>query len=367
MPVTSEDIRRSLVELARQWSLYRGSERAEEQTFLNELFACYGTDRRAVGARFEAPQEGKFLDLIWPRVCLIEMKRPSEAGRLASHRRQALDYWRNSANPQHNLPAPPYVVLCAFERFEVWEPGAFPREPRVAFELRELPERADALMFLAGREPVFAATQAAVTREAVDLITGLYRQLGDRRAAGPDVLRDFVLQSVWCMFAEDLGQLEGRLFSRLIDQLLANPQRSSADDLGLLFDWLNRDGPRPPGGLYADTRYVNGGLFDQPAHVHLDQEELTVLALACEYDWRKVEPHIFGSLLEGALGEEAQWALGAHYTHEVDIQKAVKPSIVEPWRERIESVSTVAQARQLQNELLNYVVLDPACGSGNFL
>jgi len=367
MPVTTEEIRRSLVDLARQWSLYHGSERAEAQTFLNELFACYGSDRRAVGARFEEPQEGKFLDLIWPRVCLIEMKRPSEAGRLAVHRRQALDYWQHSSDPDRNVPSPRFVVVCAFHRFEVWEPGAFPGKPRVEFELRELPERADALMFLAGREPVFAATQAAVTRDAVDLITGLYRRLGDRRAAGPDVLRDFVLQSVWCMFAEDLGQLEGHLFSRLLDGLLANPQRSSADDLGLLFDWLNRDDARPPGGLYAETRYVNGGLFMQPAHVHLDQDELRVLALACEYDWRKVEPHIFGSLLEGALGKDAQWALGAHYTHEADIQKVVQPSIVEPWLERIENATTLQHVQHLQHELLNFVVLDPACGSGNFL
>ena len=367
MPLTSEEIRRSLVDFARRWSLYRGSERAEAQTFLNELFACYGTERRQAGARFENPQEGKFLDLLWPRVCVIEMKRPAEAGHLTAHRRQALDYWEHSADPQRNIPAPRYVVLCAFQRFEVWEPGAFPGGPRAEFELRELPERADALMFLAGHEPVFTATQAAVTREAVDLITGLYRRLGDRRAAGPDVLRDFALQCVWCMFAQGLGQLEGFLFTRLVDELLANQQRSSADELGLLFEWLNRDEARPPGGLYAATRYVNGGLFDHPAHVHLQQDELIALRLACEYDWRMVEPHIFGSLLEGALGREAQWALGAHYTHEADIQKIVQPTVVHPWRERIENATTLQHVMQLQHDLLNFVVLDPACGSGNFL
>ncbi len=367
MALTGEDIRRSLVDFAREWSLYSGSERAEAQTFLNQLFRCYGTDRREVGARFEEPQEGGFLDLIWPRTCLFEMKRPSQASRLSAHRRQALDYWERSADPTRNVPAPRWVVLCAFQRFEVWEPGAYPGGPRVDFELRELPERADALMFLAGREPVFSATQAAVTREAVELMTGLFRRLGDRRAAGPDILRDFVLQSVWCMFAEDLDQLEGRLFSRLVEELIGSPQHSSADDLGLLFDWLNRDDPRPPGGLYAQTRYVNGGLFEQPAHVHLDADELEILRQASEYDWRRVEPHIFGSLLEGALDREGRWALGAHYTHEADIQKVVRPTIVDPWRERIENATTHGEARQLQAELLNYTVLDPACGSGNFL
>jgi hypothetical protein len=365
--MTGEEIQRNLVDFARKWSLYEGSERAEAQTFLNELFGCYGTDRFDAGARFEEAQEGRFLDLLWPRRCLIEMKRPSEARRLPAHREQALGYWRNAADAARNVPAPRYVVLSAFHRFEVWEPGAYPNEPRAEFELLELPDRVDALMFLAGREPVFVASQEAVTREAVRLMTDLYARLGDRRAAGPDELRDFLLQSVWCMFAEDLGQLEEHLFTQIVDDLISTPQRSSADDLGALFEWLNRPGPRPGGGMYANTRYVNGGLFENPARLHLEQDELIALRLACEYDWRKVEPHIFGSLLQGALGEEALHALGAHYTHEVDIQKVIKPTIVDPWRERIEAASTVAHVHQLQNELLNFVVLDPACGSGNFL
>lgn len=367
MALSAEQIRRRLVDFAAKWSVYEGSERAEAQTFLNELFACYGQDRQTIGARFEELQEGKFLDLIWPHVCIVEMKRPSEASRLSHHREQALSYWRGSANPERNLPAPRYVILCAFRTFEIWEPGAYPNAPRADFELRELPDRLDALMFLAGREPAFVGHQEAVTREAVQLVTRLYHALGDRRAAGPDELREFVLQSVWCMFAEDLGQLEGRLFTRLIDDLVAHPERSSADDLGLLFEWLNRDGQRPAGGLYRDTRYVNGGLFERPARVHLDRDEVAVLGLACEYDWRRVEPHIFGSLLEGALGHEAQWALGAHYTHEADIQKVIGPGIVRPWEEAIENATTLQEIQRLQHDLLNYVVLDPACGSGNFL
>jgi hypothetical protein len=365
--MTAEEIKRNLVELARRWSLYNGTERAEAQTFLNELFAAYGQDRYEVGAHFEQEQAGRFLDLIWPRICLVEMKRPSEAGRLASHREQVFSYWRDAADPAQNIPAPQFVVLCAFHRFEVWEPGAYPNVPRAEFDLIELPERLDALLFLAGHEPMFIGTQAAVTKDAVRLVTDLFVALGDRRAAPPDDLRDFALQCVWCMFAEDLGQIESHLFTRIIDELIANPERSSVDDLGQLFEWLNRDGPRPAGGLYATTRYVNGALFQHPARVHLDQDELRVLRLACDYDWRRVEPHIFGSLLEGALGRESQWALGAHYTHEVDIQKVVKPSIVDPWCERIEDASTLAQVQQLQNELLDYIVLDPACGSGNFL
>jgi hypothetical protein len=80
-----------------------------------------------------------------------------------------------------------------------------------------------------------------------------------------------------------------------------------------------------------------------------------------------VQPSIFGSLLEGGLGHDQQWRLGAHYTHEADIQKVVQPTIVEPWRERIENIEKHSEAVAAQNDLLTYVVLDPACGSGNFL
>ncbi len=366
MSITGEEIRHRLIDFVDTWGAYAGSERAEAQTFLNDLFGCFGTNRQDV-ARFEDAQHGRFLDLIWDRVCIVEMKRPSEAKNLDRHRPQAFSYWRNAADAGRNLPAPRWLVLCAFQKFEIWEPGSFPNEPRAEFGLDELPDRLDSLLFLAGREPVFLSSEEAVTREAVEHVTDLYAELRERRAADSDVLRDFILQSVWCMFAEDLGQLEGHLYTRIVDDLLANPQRSSADDLGGLFRWLNTPGDRPDGGFYAETRYVNGGLFVHPAAVHLAPEELEQLRAACEFDWKKVEPHIFGSLLEGALGRESQWILGAHYTHTVDIMKVVGPSIVTPWRERIENADSVKQARQLQNELLNYVVLDPACGSGNFL
>jgi hypothetical protein len=364
--VTGEEIRARLTAFAARWSVYEGSERSEAQTFLNELFECYGT-RRSEVARFEEPQAGRFLDLIWPRVCLIEMKAPAEAKRLNRHREQALRYWVEAADAATNTPSPRWVVLCAFRKLEIWEPGAFPAAPRLQLDLIDLPDQYDALLFLAGREPVFAGGQAALTREAVVHLVDLYERLSDRRAADPDVLHDFLLQCVWCLFAEDLGQIPEHRFTTVVDELIAHPHRSSEDELGQLFGWLNTPGPRPAHGLYTGTPYANGGLFERPARVHLTRDELAHLRSAAQFQWRDVQPSIFGSLLEGALGRDRQWSLGAHYTHEADIQKVVQPTIVEPWRERIENVTTHAEAIAAQNDLLNYVVLDPACGSGNFL
>ena len=366
MAPSEDEIGRRLAEFAARWGGYRGTERAEAQTFLNELLTCYGVDRLEAGAKFEEHGPGGFMDLIWPGVCIVEMKRPSEVDHLADHRDQLLTYWQQSGTPRS--PAPRWAVLCAFHRFEVWEPGAVYTEPRAVLDLVDLPDNLDVLNFLAGRNPVFEGHGAELTREAVVLVTDLYKRLQERQAADLDVLRDFVLQCVWSMFAEALHMLPSHVFTRVVQELAADPSRSSADDLGRLFEILATKGTRPEHGLYEGTPYANGSLFSKPARVHLDSEELELLARAAgDFNWRKVEPAIFGGLLQGALGKERQWALGAHYTHEADILKIVLPTVVEPWRERIAECRTVADVEQAQNDLMHYHVLDPACGSGNFL
>jgi hypothetical protein len=135
-----------------------------------------------------------------------------------------------------------------------------------------------------------------------------------------------------------------------------------------LFQWLNTPGDeRPAHGMYQGVPHANGGLFERPARIHLLVDELHDLRAAADFNWRLVEPAIFGALLEGGLGHDKQWALGAHYTHEADILEAVGPTIADPWRERIENLSSHRQALAAQADLMRYVVLDPACGSGNFL
>src|SRR5712692_3200823 len=121
MALSGEEIRARLSAFASRWSVHEGSESSEAHTFLNELFECYGTHRPDV-AHFEEAQAGRFLDLIWPRVCLIEMKAPAEAKRLAKHRDQAFTYWREAADATKGQPAPRYVVICAFRKLEIWEP-----------------------------------------------------------------------------------------------------------------------------------------------------------------------------------------------------------------------------------------------------
>lgn len=363
MALPAEEIQRRLTEFAQKWAAWHGTEKAGAQTFLLELLACYGTDPADVGAEFEVKVPSGFIDLLWPGVCLIEMKHPDQAKKLTEHYRgQALRYW-NEAGSDERPPAQ-FVVLSSFQRFQVWRPGY--AKPETEFDLVELPYRLEALGFLGGLEPRFIEDRAELTREAAQLVTTLYGSLNERLTV-PDAVRDFVLQSVWCMFAEDLGLLPGHVFSGLVEFLSNHPEESSVDVLGQLFHWLDQPSGRPDRGRYAGVPYVDGQLFAAPGLVDLEPDEVELLAQACAYRWNLVEPAIFGSLLEGALGRERQWALGAHYTSEANILQVVGPTIVEPWRRRLAACGTLADVEAALADLAAFRILDPACGSGNFL
>ena len=353
---SGEEIQAALRDFALRWRDYDGGERQGAQTFLNELATCYGTDLFAEGVKFEDPLvPGGFMDMYWRDRAVIEMKAPSETHRLNAHRDQVFRYWRGSSDVTSSRPAPPYAALCSFRLFEVWEPGRYPNEPRATFTLEQLPDRYETLLFLAGvtDEPLFG-TQRELTRHAAGIVALLYQQLVERQAAAPETLRTFLMQLVWCLFAEDLAMLEGHPVQRIIETLVRHPDRSSYVELGALFDILNDPTDYGRHGLLKGTRYVNGALFAAPAKVHLEADELALLVRAAEFDWRKVDPTIFGSLMEGCLGHDRRWALGAHYTHEVDILKIVRPTIVAPWRARINATTTPAEARQALDELCEF-------------
>lgn len=362
------EIQAALAKFVAKWSGFAGSEKAEAQTFLNELFACYGSDRSAVGAKFEhfAASAG-FMDLFWPGVLIVEMKAPHVSLEKAKDQRER--YWRESSDPGADVPAARFVVACNFGEFEIWEPGRFPGAPRARFTLAELPDRYDALLFLQAQslEPVFSEHRRELTTDAATHIAELYTSLADRSAAPIDEIQRFTMQVVWCLFAEDLGMLDGYPLQSIVDALLKEQHPDSARDIGYLFRLLNQKGDRNRVGQYAGTRYVNGELFAKPAEVSLTRDELQHLRQAAEFNWRAVDPTIFGSLMEGVLGEERRDKLGAHYTHEADIMKIVTPTIIRPWRARIEATATPLEARELLDELCAFRVLDPACGCGNFL
>lgn len=369
-----EDIRAALAALTERWATYSGTERSASQTFLNQLVGAYtgAPDAMAAGARFEefgVRDEGSgFMDLFWQDVAIIEMKAPNQSRRLDQHRAQALDYWRNSANQEASIAAPPFLVLCSIQQFEVWQPGKFPNAPVDVFTLTDLPDRVESLLFLAGRTPIFGGPGAAVTEQAAQHMVTLYFSLLERRAAEAAELRRFIIQTVWTLFAEDIGIVEGKPLETLASALLADPTRSTAVELAHLYRRLNiQEHDRRNRGAAQSVPYVNGELFSVATEVHLESSELKHLLDASKFDWRHVNPTVFGALLEGCLGKDLRWELGAHYTSEEDIMTIVNPVIVRPWVTRIEATRSYREATQILEELCKFRVLDPAMGCANFL
>ena len=260
---------------------------------------------------------------------------------------------------------PPYVILCNFDEFWIYDFNTQLQEPVDRLKLHELAARHSALNFLFPRQfaPVFGNNWVAVTRKAAQRVADAFNSIVARKEDRARARR-YILQSVVAMFSEDIGLLPESLFTTLLAE--CRNGANSYDLIGGLFRQMNEEQPAR-GGRFSQVSYFNGGLFSQVEPLDLQPTEIRLLLEAAKEDWSRVQPVIFGTLFEGSLLKEQRHALGAHFTYESDIQKIVRPTIVRPWEERIASAKNVSALLELLRQLRAFRVLDPACGSGNFL
>lgn len=221
-------------------------------------------------------------------------------------------------------------------------------------------------------------TRAAVTQEAADKFTRLATALRDRGHEAQAVAH-FLNRLLFCMFAEDIGLLSGHLFTKLVERSQNNAE---------LFEKRSRElfGAMHTGGdvAFENIEWFNGGLFENDSTLRLEAADLKLLLEACKLDWSEIEPSVFGTLFERGLDPDKRSQLGAHYTDPETIMKIVRPVVVEPWLAQWEAekaelakligkatrtISKAAQTRfnSFLERLRAFTVLDPACGSGNFL
>jgi SAM-dependent methyltransferase len=340
-----------------------GDEKGEAQVFCDRLFQAFGhKGYKEAGAsleyRVKKGKRTKFADLLWRPRMLLEMKSAGE--KLEKHYQQAFEYWLQLVPHR-----PRYVVLCNFNEFWIYDFDAQLHEPVDRVALEELPQRYPALNFLFPEDPKpqFGNDRVAVTRAAAAKVARVFNSLTDRDVDREKAQR-FVLQCVVALFSEDIELLPRGLFTSLVQDSVDGAD--SAELIGGLFKQMNSD-VRKTGGRYKDVPYFNGGLYEVQARITLETKELDWLADAATEDWSKVEPGIFGTLFQASMDQRARHAHGAHYTHESEIQRAVLPTIVRPWQRKINEAKTLKELLALRRALLNFKVLDPACGSGNFL
>jgi len=347
-----------------------GDEKGEAQVFCDRLFQAFGhKGYKEAGATLEYRiKKGKttnFADLIWKPRLLIEMKKAGE--KLHLHYQQAFEYWINAVPNR-----PRYVILCNFREFEIYDFDKQLNHPVDTVALSDLPKRYTAFNFLFPdeRKPQFDNDREAVSRKAADQTAELFRNLTQRisKPIPRSQAQRFVLQTVVSMFAEDIDLLPAGTIKGIVDDCLENKQ-SSYDLFGGLFRQMNNEAPAT-GGRFKGVRYFNGGLFKTIEPIELTRFDLELLGGeggAATKDWSKVNPAIFGTLFQHSMDATHRHALGAHFTSEADIQRIVGPTIIRPWRERIDTAKTATDLLNIRRDLMNFRILDPACGSGNFL
>lgn len=344
-----------------------GDEKGQAQIFLDRLFIAFGHPGVLdVGGETEfrirkATEDGggiSFADYVWKPVVLIEMKRRGE--KLVRHFRQAFEYWTRLVPNR-----PRYVVLCNFDQFDVYDFETQIDLPVGRVTLSDLPEHYGPLNFLfpGQPKPIWDNDRVPVTRQAAANLSKCFNKL-IARGIERSLAQCFILQVLVALFAEDIDLLPKYFFTQILEDISSPAE--SYDLIGGLFEAMNTS-PGVVGGRFKGVPYFDGGLFREPARLELTDTEIVLLRQSAKSDWSKVQPEIFGVIFEQSVAKQERHAWGVHFTTPEDIMKIVLPTIVAPWQEQIENATTLRALRDLQNRMNNFRVLDPACGSGNFL
>jgi len=346
-----------------------GDEKGKSADFLDHLFRALGhvgikeagATRETRVAKKGRDSKGKnYIDLLWPERVLFEMK--SRGKKLERHSDQIFDYWT------HIVPhRPPYVILCNFDEFWICDFNQQLFDPVDKIALADLPQRASALAFLLPKagKPLFNNNRVEVTRKAAAKLAELFNSLRQR---GEEQVRAqrFVLQILVTLVSKDMHLLPDYIFSKLVNEC-RDAGGNACDLLGGLFRQMNTEAPARV-GRFQGVPYFNGGLFADIDPIELTPAEISTLAEAADFEWSMVKPEIFGTLFQSSMDADERHAFGAHFTSEFDIRKVVGPTIVRPWREKMDAAwSKVGQIKEVLRDLRLFRVLDPACGSGNFL
>ena len=288
------------------------------------------------------------------------------------------------------LENPPLLVVCDMARFRIRTNWTNSVSAEHAFGLEDLAEasvRAKLKWTMSDPERLRPGeTRQAATERAAAAFAALAQSLRER-GHGARAVAHFVNRLVFCLFAEDIGLLPARMFTRMLEQARSRPE-SFTGMAGALF------GAMAKGGLvgFESVAWFNGGLFDDDSALPLAGSEIAAALDAAALDWSEIDPSILGTLFERGLDPDKRSQLGAHYTDRDKIMRIVDPVVVRPllaeWaaakagiaaaleragRTRAAAARTRrrAEARRLLDGFLErlrgFTVLDPACGSGNFL
>jgi len=385
----------ALRELAERWAGAKPAERANFQSYLNELCGALGVEPprpAGTGYQFEFPikvvaREGtdstNFVDCYKSGHFALEAK-DEETGRSSDLLlRKAFGQVRSYAGYVPHERPPYLLVLDVGKTIILWDRwngdyGGFNAGRRI--DLTHLADREDDAALLkdifenpAARDP--RAKAAAVTKEVAAHLANLAAAL-EHQGLDQERVARFIMRCIFTMFAEDIGLLRDEPFRTLLGRAAGDPAVFTryAGEL-----WAAMDAGED--FLLRKLLRFNGHFFKDHEALRIGRDALLILQMAADADWQHVEPSIFGTLLTRAIDPIERHRLGAQFTPREFVERVVRPSVEDPIRERWTAVQAeVLQLceggkpkpaekalRDFHDWLKGLRFLDPACGSGNFL
>lgn len=354
---------------AERWK-HATSEKQDAQSFWREFFidVCGITDIRSAGIEFERPvissKKGttNFIDVFWKDIVLVEHK---SAGKdLDAAESQARDY-------VVSLPPalrPPVIMVSDFSRIRIVE---YLVNQAYEFPLSELPNELDRIEgIISGHTDGVATVEVEADQKAARLMADLYTELEKNGYEGHEA-SVFLVRILFCLFADDTRMWKTGLFHNFL--LDTNEDgKDTGSRIQSLFEILDtpkENRPRLMDDLLVEFPYVNGGLFREKLPIFFFTREMRqALIASSHYDWSSINPTIFGSLFQNVKSKEDRRFLGEHYTTEKAIDAVLYPLILDELNAKLVAAwDNNARLKSLQQELGTYQILDPACGSGNFL
>jgi hypothetical protein len=366
MPLSWTDIRSNAIAFSREYK-DASREDADAQSFWNEFFKVFGIRLRRV-ASFERPVKksdgkGGFIDLLWKGVVLVEHKSRGRDLDRAFH--QATDYFHGLK--ERDLPR--YVIVSDFARIRFYDLES-DGDP-VEFPLEDLHKNIRLFGFIAGYQTRIFGQQLAVNIDAAEKLGKLHDLLKDAGFSGHP-LELFLVRILFCLFAEDNAIFERQQFREWIEKRTSEDGSDLGPLLAQLFQVLNQPPDARQRNLdehLAEFRYINGKLFEEPLPLAaLDRRMRDVILDCSTLDWSKISPAIFGALFQSIMDKKKRRNLGAHYTSETNILKALQPLFLDSLRAEFERVRRDSKRLgDFHQKLRTIRILDPACGCGNFL
>lgn len=354
------------------WKGSPGDERQEAQSFVRDLLKVYGlTETRAASYEKRAKRSSTagagYIDALVPGQLLIEMK---SAGRdLGQAERQALDYIDDLADAEQ----PKYVLTCDFKNFRLLDISAPDDTDTTVWELEEFALYVESLSFLAGyhTRAFGSKEQERASVQAAQLMAKLYESL-EGSGLGDHDAGIFLVRTLFALYADDSGVWERDLFTEFLETRTSNDGTDLGSQMVGLFQIMNTPLEQRSSSLdelLARFPYVNGGIFDGAISIpYFNKAVRDQLIDAAAFDWREISPAIFGSLFQAVKSPQARRSLGEHYTTETNIRKTLGPLFLDELHERFAtSQHDIKGLKKLRADLAEIRVLDPACGSGNFL